>query len=223
MGFSHDGTLAQEVRKIRDHYLRSEPLRGRFIHNTEILLRTWSHLSLIYGTMRRLKEAHSKSAGDDEETVIGFHPNPKQDLANEYTRPLTALDRFLGMHNLQLLTEYHEQRIRLSHRYASHFAGNPLIKQPQLPITSISHYVIRVNASQREAIRRLLWRAGIDTGVVFPFPTYLSPEEYPRSKELGAEILNLPLDHRLNPKDVDYIAVKVKESVQICEKMQTAG
>jgi dTDP-4-amino-4,6-dideoxygalactose transaminase len=111
----------------------------------------------------------------------------------------------------------------LAHRYASHFTGNPGIKQIPLPATSISHYVIRVNASQREVIRRSLWGAGIDTAVHFPFPPYLSPEEYPRSKEVGAEILNLPLDHRLSLKKVDYIATKVNESVQNCEKMEAAG
>jgi dTDP-4-amino-4,6-dideoxygalactose transaminase len=222
MCFTRNKTLAEKVRKIRADYLHEESLKWKMFHNIEVLLRTAAHMRSIYGAMRRLKEVYCKGNFDHDEGMVDFHQISTEKLNKpykEYTIGLTSLDRFLALHNLHFLEEYHSKRIQLARRYASHFSGNPDIKKMPLPENSISHYVIRVSASKREAIRRLLWRAGIDTGVLFPFHAYLSPQDYPQSKELGAEILNLPLDHRMKLEEVDYIANKVSESVQIDQRM----
>ena len=70
-----------------------------------------------------------------------------------------------------------------------------------------------MNSSARRPIRENLWKAGIDVGALYGFPSYLAKTDYPNSERIASEILNLPLDASLSVEDVDRISECVAHAV----------
>jgi dTDP-4-amino-4,6-dideoxygalactose transaminase len=77
----------------------------------------------------------------------------------------------------------------------------------------LSHFTIRVNPAIRQSVRQRLWKNGIDVGTLFPFPSYVSANDFPNTKNVTSEILNLPLDPRLTFDAIDRISERVLAAV----------
>ena len=70
-----------------------------------------------------------------------------------------------------------------------------------------------LHAAVRQGVRQCLWKTGIDVGTLFPFPSYLSANDFPNTKNVTSEILNLPLDPGLTLDEIDRISEQVLEAV----------
>lgn len=200
IGLTRDDALARDIRAQRDAALHKEKSLLLLKRGTEILLRTLAHTPVLYGTLQK------------------FRPPPRNfptfpsawtgdgSLSKEWYLPSTQIDRRLLCHNLERRFQLNDRRLSLASRYHENLAGVTGIILPATSSLALSHYAIRVDRSFRDSIRRSLMRLGVDTGVLFRAPGYLSQEKFPNTCRISSEVVNLPLDACLTDDEVNYIS-----------------
>jgi dTDP-4-amino-4,6-dideoxygalactose transaminase len=105
--------------------------------------------------------------------------------------------------------------------YSSRFAGHPVLLPPAtLPgRRHVFHqYVLRARKGSRDALRRQLADAGIDTGIYYPLPLHLQecfadlggrPGDLPVSEEAARTCVALPIHPDLTPEEVEAVASQI--------------
>src|SRR5262249_25458291 len=94
----------------------------------------------------------------------------------------------------------------LEAHYRRLLRGFPKVTLPPPSSGALSHFTIRVPASEREFARERLWKQGIDTGTLFGFPSYCDSSLFPNASRASQELINLPMDPGLTMKHLNSIA-----------------
>jgi len=208
MCFTKNKALANEVRKIRDLSLTQNNLLVFFKRSLNILLRTLAHEQVLYGFSRKVKdiEVHVKRRNQyKKKNDCMLRWKSGEHLSPEWFVPSTCLDRNLICYNLKRAEYYYNRRISLASRYRHNLEGVAGLILPEVSDFPLSHYTIRVNTGIRCCLREYLWKQGIDIGMLFSFPKYVSKDDHPNASKIAAEVVNLPLDPCLSFDDVDWI------------------
>jgi len=218
MGFTHDASLAKEVRSIRESFLAAGgawlPLKRALL----VLQRTAMHqlnLYRLYRFAKALRDGLLTRQGTQAPTRTGLSERwkRKDDLSAEWRLPSSPVDRRLALHNLRQSEWYCRQRLALAARYHENLRDRQGITRPPSSIYPLSHYTLRVSAAARRLVQSCLWARGVAVGTIFDFPGYLSAEEFSNASLVASEVLNLPLNVNLSVADVDYISECVADCV----------
>jgi perosamine synthetase len=209
MGLTRNESLAEMVRQKRN----TSVARGDFLlparRGLKMLALNLLHEPFAYGLLQKYKERRNSvrqqrlGRRTDCRTIYSLAEQP---LSKEWFVPTTYIDRRLMLYNLQRLEQYREKRIKSAQRYHHNFEGVAGIGRPETSTEALSHYTIRVNSGSRRLLRRRLWSGGVDAGTHFFFPLSFSRAEYPNAGRTASEVLNLPMDVRLNIGDIDRIS-----------------
>jgi dTDP-4-amino-4,6-dideoxygalactose transaminase len=191
IGFTRDSGLAAEIKSLRDSSLTRDTGRLRFSRSAKALARTAFYGRPFYGAFRRFRDRPMVPDGAS---------------GGAWHLPSTVVDRRLSRHNLMRAGEYEVKRRSDAAKYRDNLRGATGICLPPFADNALSHFTVRVSADSRPDTRRRLWRAGIDTGIYFAFPAFLSRQEYPNAHRLSAEVLNLPLGPGIDEYDIDRIS-----------------
>jgi dTDP-4-amino-4,6-dideoxygalactose transaminase len=120
------------------------------------------------------------------------------------------------------LDEDNARRRLIATAYRAGLQGLPLAHLPERPgARSVFHqYVVR--SSARDALRALLSRLGVGTGIHYPVPVHLQPAYRGRialgpsglahSEHAAREVLSLPIYPQLPPEQVDHVITAVKDA-----------
>ncbi len=210
MGFTRDGFLAAEVRRLRDSCrVTGGPLLGAE-RTLRILLRTAVSTPEFFIFSRKMRASLSSQQTPSKGALAAWR---QSGLPAAWRFPSTELDRKLIGRHLQQSEWYAARRLALAARYAQNLQNVAGIIQPPFSQDPLSHYTIRVSAVARSAIRSRLRHGGIAAGTLFEFPTYLSRRDYPHASLVASEVMNLPLSVNLSPADVDRVCERLIESV----------
>ena len=86
------------------------------------------------------------------------------------------------------------------------------------------HHVFAVRTDDRERLRDLLGRQGIQTGIHYPIPVHLQPAhadlgygpgDFPNSEAAAREVLSLPLFPEMTREQVEMVASAVSAAVRV--------
>lgn len=217
MGFTRNESLAERVRKTRDTSLARSDFLLAAKRGIKMVALNLLHEPFAYGLLKKVKETkssvpqRSSASRPPRRTIYSLAEQPP---SREWFVPTTYIDRHLMLYNLQRFEQYREKRIKLAQRYHHNFEGIAGIIRPETSSEALSHYTIRVNSGTREPLRQRLWSEGVDAGTQFFFPLSFSKTEYPNASRTASEVLNLPMDFRLNTNDVDRISDCVARAVE---------
>jgi dTDP-4-amino-4,6-dideoxygalactose transaminase len=203
IGFTRDAVLAAELKSLRDSSLERATGSLVLTRSARILVQTALYGRFVYGVGRRL---HDMRVGPERQAsgVRGdFNDGPS---GGHWRLPSTYLDRTLIHYNLVRAEEYENKHLADAHRYRDNLASVAGITLPSCSDNALSHFTVRVSADRRAEVRRCLWKAGIDVGTYFAFPSFLAKDEYPNAARLASEVLNLPLGRDLDVNDIDRIS-----------------
>lgn len=213
--------LIDEVRSQRDTHLRKETLLLFINRAMAIGVRTVACTRSLYSILHKYRR---RSRSTELNNLPAPRPFPWFDDAGrskEWYLPTTQLDRWLSLYNLERRIEIEERRRYVARRYHRNLVGIDGITVLPPSRFAMSHFTIRVPSQNREGIQAGLWELGVDAGTLFKFPSYLSAQDFPNTKKIASEVLNLPLEACLTDKDVDYISDCVIRCVS--EKWSTSG
>jgi dTDP-4-amino-4,6-dideoxygalactose transaminase len=214
IAFMRDGQLARKMAALRAQRLDRGTVSLAWRRAAAALARLLAHERWLYRASRTLRQRITVG-GDDQAQIPkqgqipsnqGHMPTNRDRWPAEWRLPSTRVDRALLARNLERLDRHAAHRLRLAHHYDQAFAGIATIRTPPRTDAPRSHYTIRVPASARDRVRAALWRAGIDTGIMFTLPSYLSPAAFPNAARLAREVINLPINHDMVTEDVDHVA-----------------
>ena len=215
MCFTNNRNLGEELRKMRDSFLVMGGPTFFLKQATETVLRTLAHQRAVYGLMRKIKQTKPGKKQGRGPKPAGFPARwaGVKNVSAEWFAPSIYLDRRLALYNLNRVEHYCQRRIAQAARYQKNFEGSALVTSPRLSVHALSHFTIRVNPAIRQGVRERLWKKSIDVGTLFPFPSYLPANDFPNTKNVTSEILNLPLDPGLTFDEIDRISEHVLEAV----------
>jgi dTDP-4-amino-4,6-dideoxygalactose transaminase len=102
-----------------------------------------------------------------------------------------------------------QRRLRLEQErwYRERLAGIAGLFLPATSTEALSHFTIRVAPDRREAVRRALWQAGVDSGALFGVPDFLDPDAYPVARATARRQVNLPMGRRVTRSTVERIGI----------------
>jgi dTDP-4-amino-4,6-dideoxygalactose transaminase len=206
MGFTRDHELAAKVRGRRDASVQKEEQLLIWKRMMEIFFRTLMHTRSLYGLSRKAKETIEKRLTRHLLHEDQSGTSTSSSLSREYYLPSTRIDRSLINFNMERRHQLYDQRTRLRMRYDVNLTGRKDILLPPKSTNALSHYTVRVPAARREAIRKQMWKLGVDAGKLFPSPSILAAQEFPNAYQLSQTVLNLPLDAHLKVDDIDFIS-----------------
>lgn len=209
MCFTHDSSIAKAIKGLRKS---SVAPGGSFLYLKRcfsILLRIMAHNRLVYGSLRKIR------GPEQEIDTSRFWSDPKT-LSREWFLPSSRIDRALIFYNAKKSGWYVDTRISLAKRYRKNLAGVAELILPPVSHAPLSHFTIQVDTRIRPMLREYLWKHGIDTGILFSLPPYLSRAEYPHACMVASQVLNLPLYPSLCSFDVDWICEKTIHYLKKC-------
>ncbi|MGQ9698237.1 MAG: DegT/DnrJ/EryC1/StrS family aminotransferase, partial [Armatimonadota bacterium] len=119
------------------------------------------------------------------------------------------------------LRRWNEARRRNASRYGEllHCSGCAL--PTELPGNYHVFHQYTVRSPRRDALKRALAQAGVDSGVYYPLPLHLQPAfshlgyrqgDLPQSEAAAREVLSLPVYPEITPEQIEYVARVVQES-----------
>lgn len=123
-----------------------------------------------------------------------------------YTSRLDPLQAALLRWKLHSLDAWNERRRALAHVYAERLGGVAGLSLPAVrawaePVWYA--YPVLVHGARRDAVRRALLEAGVETNVHYPIPVHLQPcyadagwsaGDFPVAEARASQLLSLPLD-----------------------------
>jgi dTDP-4-amino-4,6-dideoxygalactose transaminase len=198
---THDKHLAQELSRMVRASCDSSRSPWLPIRRTLTLGATQiAHWRIFYGTARRIQSLRPEvppntAAWSNEETK-----------GEEWRRLPVDPELKMVAHNFLRFSKDAAERRRLECEYRRHLRGLSDVMLPAPSEAVLSHFTIRVPASERQATRQCLWRHGIDTGNIFGFPRYCDPSVFPNAFRCSQELVNLPMDCRVSVTDIRRIA-----------------
>lgn len=159
--------------------------------------------------VRKLR--HCGRKGQYEHDVIG------------YTARLNSANAAVGIEQLKMLEKWNEDRRRAAARYHSRMKDLEELGLPPQPTDDISpvYHLYTVTTTKRNALRKHLDGAGVQTGVHYEIPIHLQPiyrEMYgysegmlPVTERLCKEVLTLPMFPGITEDQVSYVCESIKE------------
>ncbi len=144
-----------------------------------------------------------------------------------YNYRLDALQAAILRVKLAHLDHWNEQRRQHAQAYNNFLQPlcdkfDIIIPDERIATRHVYHlYVIR--SKQRQQLREYLQQYGISTGIHYPIPLHLQPAyeflgykagAFPVSEQLAEEILSLPIFPELNPAQIEYICIHIRECLE---------
>jgi dTDP-4-amino-4,6-dideoxygalactose transaminase len=221
-----DLELAGRVREIRDRWSAPETFGLRIRHGGSILFQVVMNQRRPHGllherhfyrlykslTFLRIRQGHVLTTGGSGSP---FGPDQgSHALGQEWTRPMTALNRTLALHNLRHSLESANLRRCQAEIYSKELVEPGIVRGPGNKAMPESHFPIRVPSVVRDALCDALRGRGIDTSTLFPFPMQLNRDGYPHTAEAADEVVALPLGPSLTAEEVRWISRCLKEGLR---------
>ena len=222
-----DRELAGRVRGLRNRWGSPESFRLRFRHGCSILSKVAMNGRRLYGIshephLYRLYQFLASSRnGRRPASAAGRSGGPSasgraiQTLPPEWTRPTTALNRKLALHNLHHSAQNADLRRSQSEVYFRLLVEPGIVRGPGGGTLPQSHFPVRFPPAVRDRMCDYLRSRGIDTSTLFPLAPGLSRERYPHAAEAADEVVTLPLGPTLALDEVQTISRYVKEGLRI--------
>lgn len=218
-----DPELAGRVREERDLRTKAESPGVGLRHGSSLLLRAAMNERTVYGLFhqrhlyRFCKRAlsvrmHSSpqnfptSGGRTERHVDAGHPLPAQ-----WSRPMTALNRKLALHNLRNAWQCAAIRRSQAEIYSACLVESGIVRGPEGKALPQSHFPILVPPAVRDLVCHHLRGRGVDTGTLFPFAPGLDRAHYRHAAETSDQVITLPLGPAITSDEVRVIAGFVKD------------
>jgi len=221
-----DLELAGRVREIRDRWAAPESFLLRFRRGCPTLLQVALNQRFLYGLLheRHLYRLYKKNTSSRCEQgppppANGDASYPASDLSartlpNEWTRPMTALNRNLALHNLLYSVQNADLRRRQAEIYSRTLVESGIVRGAGSKVLPQSHFPIRLPSAVRDAMCYYLRGRGIDTSTLFPFPAGLSRDRYPHAAEAADEVIALPLGPGITLEEVRMVSSCVKDGLR---------
>ena len=234
MGFTRDTALADEVRRLRDSTLQKAGIKLTAKRIAQIVLRTVAHQPAVHSATlsvwKRTASARQlaskllrRAPQEDVQSLDPAEWLPTIGQSPEWMQPSTYLDRGLALWNLQHADSAHAARLENALRYNTNLAGRAGVDCPPSSRFGLSHYTVRVDARIRNAVGQNLKKLGVDTRTLWSFNPYLSPEEYPNTSRLCAELLNLPNTQWMTPSQIDAVSERLLKCIKVCMKTHASA
>jgi dTDP-3-amino-3,4,6-trideoxy-alpha-D-glucose transaminase len=118
---------------------------------------------------------------------------------------------------LPFLTRWTERRRALAREYRAALAGVPGIAVPPEFDAGHVYHLFPILSAQREAMRRQLQSAGVETLIHYPIPitrqqAFASTDECPNADRVCSEVFSLPLYPALDPSAIG----RVSDALRAC-------
>lgn len=121
---------------------------------------------------------------------------------------------------LRHLKRWNEARAAHAQQYRELLDGiGDVVFQQRTPFSTHIYHLFIIETDQRDALRRHLEEAGIQTGIHYPKPIHLQDAyadlgyrqgDFPQAERLAPRILSLPMFPELTDEQIHYIADKVQ-------------
>ena len=221
-----DVELAGRVREIRDRWSTPESFGLRFRRNYSTLLRVAMNQRQVYGVsherhLYRLYKIVTSSQNEQGQTsrtrgsTLQFATGQQgRALPAQWTRPMTALNRRLALHNLHHAVQNAALRHRQAEIYYKSLVESGIVRGPESKALPQSHFPIRLSSAVRDKMCGYLRDFGIDTSILFPLPVGLSRGCYPHATEAADEVVTLPLGPTITLDEVQMVSRCVKEGLR---------
>ena len=205
MGFTNNQSLAMEVKRIRDAVLKKESWSLSAQRILEICLFTIACYPSVYPVARRVRRQMGLNLQRERNLTDCPKHFDRSPYSPELMLPSTHLDRALGLWVARHVEELRDARVRLADRYHNNLATSPLVTRPRRQASAMGCYAVRVSAASRSGIAQRLLGAGIKTDLPWKLASYFDENDFPNTRKLSNELLNLPLWSDMSMHDVDLI------------------
>lgn len=207
VALTRDGHLAKELgRMVRESCVKRATLWLKIERTFSLGTRVIAHLKPLYRLARKIQNFRNRVPQMDGLKRPPDCWSQEATLGVEWRRLPVQPELKMIAYNFQHLAGNAASRRHLEAHYRSFLQGRPGVALPAASRGALSHFTIRIPASERAGIRGKLWRNGIDTGDIFGFPNYCDPGMYPHAFKASQELINLPMDHRVTVRNVQSIA-----------------
>lgn len=204
-----DPELAGRVREIRDQCSTPESSGFRLKRGCSVLLQVLMNQRLMYGVLhephfyRLCRTAFSPGRG---KSLLPASP--------EWTRPMTALNRKLALHNLHHSSQNSELRRSQAELYSSTLVETGIVRGPGSKGMPQSHFPIRIPSALRNTMCDYLRVRGIDTSTLFPLPEGLNSALYHHAAKAADEVVTLPMGPTITLEEVRMVSKCVKDGLK---------
>jgi dTDP-4-amino-4,6-dideoxygalactose transaminase len=213
-----DLELAGNIREIRDQWIAPESSGLRFQRSCSTLLQVAMNQPILYGlvheqhlyrlykkcTSSRCEQGHSPTAKEDASYAVS--DLSVRTLPDEWTRPMTALNRKLALHNLRSSAQNAGLRHRQAEIYSRTLVESGIVRGSGSKVLPQSHFPIRLPSAVRDKMGDYLRGRGIDTSTLFPLPAGLSRDRYHHAAKAADEVIALPLGPTITLDDVRAVS-----------------
>ncbi|MFH1126736.1 MAG: DegT/DnrJ/EryC1/StrS family aminotransferase [archaeon] len=138
-----------------------------------------------------------------------------------YTSRLNTINAAIGRIHLKHLDDWNEQRRTIAKRYKKLLGEDKTLKETADSKCVYHLFILKVEASLRDALIDHLKKEEIQTGIHYPIPVHLQPayrQRYnytegmlPQSESFAKEIISLPMYPDLKDEDINTICEKIHE------------
>ena len=219
MAFTKDRRMAEWLRRTRHQDIKVESIASRFRAIAGVCLRTVAHTKVLYKLSRRAANSRSESTLALKRNHIPLTA-PQKLVSAEWRQSPTRFHLNLADRNLQQSKEFTRDRVQYSQIYRRELqkvasSGNSgdsaWLSFPPDCAEAMSHFCIRVPGFVRDELRTYLWKNGIDTATLFPFPADADSMQSPNAFRLSNEILGLPLSNGLGEHTIRRVCGLIQQ------------
>jgi dTDP-4-amino-4,6-dideoxygalactose transaminase len=146
-------------------------------------------------------------------------------LLKGFNYRMDALQGAILRVKLRHLDGWTEARRQIAHRYSTLLSGSAVARPPS-ELTGRRHvyHIYAVRARDRNGLRRMLEREGVQTGLHYPIPIHLQPAyadlgyrigDFPESEAAAREVLSLPIHPDLAPRQVEQVVAAIERNAYV--------
>jgi dTDP-4-amino-4,6-dideoxygalactose transaminase len=146
-------------------------------------------------------------------------------LLKGFNYRMDALQGAILRVKLRHLDEWTDARRQIAHRYSALLSGSS-VAQPPSELTGRRHvyHIYAVRSRDRNGLRRMLEREGVQTGLHYPIPIHLQPAyadlgyrigDFPESEAAAREVLSLPIHPDLAPRQVEQVVAAIERNAYV--------
>jgi dTDP-4-amino-4,6-dideoxygalactose transaminase len=124
------------------------------------------------------------------------------------------------------LPRWTEARRQIAAAY-DHLLADPRIQKPALAGLDHVYHIYAVRVAERNALRDILQRSGVSTGIHYPVPVHMQPAysslvpasaRFPVAERLSDQLLSLPIYPEMTPHQVGFVAQTLARAVEMCSE-----